>query len=88
MRTRTLMLALIGVILASASIDAHSNGTRTTASAASEMVDRTHKSDRWRTSAETGGLASPNLRLPRGCDALVNALTRSRLARIATRCGS
>jgi hypothetical protein len=90
MRAHILFLSICGgLILATASIGAHSDV------GASIVIDRTHKGDRLpltevnvtrpRAMDQRGAGAYD---LPDGCDALVSPLTHSQLARIAGRCVS
>jgi hypothetical protein len=54
-----------------------------------EIVDRTRKGDRLPLVQINAPRAHvPDSRLPDGCDPLVSSLTRSHLARIASRCVS
>jgi hypothetical protein len=87
MRARTLVLICGGLILATASIGAHSKV------GAPMVIDRTQKGDRLpltqinptrsRALDQRGAYD-----LPDGCDALVSPLTHSQMARVAARCVS
>jgi hypothetical protein len=89
MRARTLALICGGLILATASIGAHSDV------GASLVIDRTQKGDRlpltqinFTRSRALDQRDAGAYDLPEGCDALVSPLTHSQLARIAGRCVS
>ena len=87
MRAHTLVLICGGLILATVSIDAHSDVR------APMEIDRTLKGDRLPLAEVTRPQAFEQrgagaYDLPDGCDALVSPLTHSQLARIPGRCVS
>ena len=89
MRARTLVLICGGLILATASIGAHSDV------GAPMAIDRTQKGDRLpltqiyvTRSRALDQRDAGAYGLPDGCDALVSSLAHSQLARIGGRCMS
>jgi hypothetical protein len=89
MRTHSLTVLCIGVILTIGSVGAQSDGGYSKVPAAFETVDRIHKSDRLPLPrAKVIVERSSGLELPEGCDGLVSPLSNRQLGRVAAHCES